>query len=147
MQSSGKTRFKKACLHVAKGFSLIELMVTVAILGILVSVALPGYSDYIKRGKAGEAMNSLSGTRIKLEQHFQDNREYSSFPSTLCPSATTNFTYNCAVNAADYTLTASGVTGKMDNFEFIVDSAGRLSSTFDGTAGTTCWLTNKGGTC
>ena len=56
-----------------KGFTLIELMIVVAIIGILASIAIPQYSDYVKRGKAAEATSNLATLRIKMEQCFQDN--------------------------------------------------------------------------
>ena len=56
------------------GFTLIELMITVAIIGILAAVAYPGYQDYVIRGKIPEATNTLSSTRVRLEQYYKDNR-------------------------------------------------------------------------
>ena len=59
-----------------KGFTLIEMMITVAMVGILASIALPSYTSYVTRGRITEAVAGLAGMKVKLEQHFQDNRTY-----------------------------------------------------------------------
>ncbi|HMG58235.1 MAG TPA: type IV pilin protein, partial [Burkholderiales bacterium] len=58
------------------GFTLIELMVTVAIIAVLAAIAVPNYTDYVKRGKLQEATSNLLAMRTKMEQYFQDNRSY-----------------------------------------------------------------------
>ena len=58
------------------GFSLMELMVTVAIIAILASIALPSYSEYITRSRLVDAHTRLGDLRIQMEKYFQDNRTY-----------------------------------------------------------------------
>lgn len=131
-----------------KGFTLIELMIAVAIMGILAAVALPAYTDYVKRGKAAEATGNLADLRIKMEQYFQDNRTY--VGGNCAPTAGDQyFTYTCtAQTATAYTLDAQGVAAEgMTGFAFNIDQDNNKSSTFDGTSGATCWLTKKGGAC
>jgi type IV pilus assembly protein PilA len=53
------------------GFTLIELMIVVAIIGILAAVALPAYSDYTKRAKVSEAILALSGCRTNITEVYQ----------------------------------------------------------------------------
>lgn len=136
------------------GFTLIELMIVVAIIGILASIALPAYSDYVKRGKAAEATSTLADLRVKMEQYFQDNRTYvgadALVPGPCSPPAGSVkfFTYACDnLGATTYDIAATGVAAQgMDGFAFGINQNNAKTSTFDGHSGA-CWLTSKSGSC
>lgn len=132
-----------------KGFSLIELMIVVTIMGILASVVIPAYNDYVKKGKAAEATATLADLRIKMEQRFQDERKYTGGACAPTTGAVF-FTYTCSVAASEfaYTLKATGNSSKdMGGFEFTVDQDNVKYSKYDGTTGASCWLTSKSGSC
>jgi type IV pilus assembly protein PilE len=136
------------------GFTLIELMVVVAIIGILASIAVPAYTDYVKKGKASEAPGVLADLRIKMEQCYQDTRDYSNAAcDAFCApvSGAVNFTYACTGtrDATNYTITATGVSAKgMAGFSYSVDQNNVKKSKYDGGSEVTgCWLTSKSGTC
>ncbi|HET7832100.1 MAG TPA: type IV pilin protein [Gallionella sp.] len=60
----------------ANGFTLIELLIVLAIVGILSVIAYPSYSNYVARGKIIEGHSLLADYRVRIEQYYQDNRNY-----------------------------------------------------------------------
>lgn len=140
------------------GFTLIELMITVAIVGILASVALPSYNDYIRRGQIPEAFNALSDFRTKMEQYYQDNRNYGSAAACadnataiawngFSPAGAKYFTYACATSNTQqsYTITATGSGGRATGHVYTINQNGdRATSQFKGGSVTaSCWLTTS----
>jgi len=131
------------------GFTALELMIVVAIVAILARVALPMYSDYIRRGKVAEATNVLGAGRVSMEQYFLDNRTYVSGP---CPTSTASFTVSCgtggsAPSATAYTITATG-NSDMSGFVYTVNQANVKTTAGPWVSGTaSCWISRKGDSC
>ncbi len=146
-----------------KGFTLTELMIVVAIISILATVALPAYNDYVLRGKLTEAVTQLAGTRVRLEQFYQDNRNYGStaavcglaMPASSVSPDVRYFAYTCNWGAGGtdqfYTISASGVAPQgTGGFVYTIDQNNAKTSTITApgwAANTNCWVTRKGGTC
>ena len=127
-----------------RGFTLIELMIVVAIVGIISAIAVPNYSDYVMRGKLVEGTSTLSDGRIKMEQWFQDNRTYVGGPA---PAASTNFTYAAGgLTATTYTLTGTG-TGSLAGFVYTINQTNTKGSNTPWGNNGTCWVVKKGGAC
>ena len=135
-----------------KGFTLLELMIVVAIIGILAVIVVPNYQDYVQRARAAEAPSTLADLKSRMEQCFQDNKDYTHANcAALCatPAGSEHFTYSCtpASTATTFTLAAAAVAGKgIDGFSFSIDQDGGKTSNFAGNTGN-CWLTNKTGSC
>jgi type IV pilus assembly protein PilE len=143
-----------------RGFTLIELMIAVAIVAILVAVALPSYRDYVLRGQLADARNLLSSTAARLEQFYQDNRNYGSTNAAcgLAMPTNANFTFTCDWGSGGapfgtdqaFLMTATG-TGSTNGFTFTINQRGEQRTTAVpsgwGTATINCWVTRKGGVC
>ncbi len=61
---------------VQQGFTLIELMIVVAIIGILAAIAIPAYQDYTQRAQIGEAFAMISGAKTGVAEFAQTNGDY-----------------------------------------------------------------------
>src|ERR1700676_5455995 len=89
-----------------RGFTLIEVMIVVAIVAVLAAIALPNYADYVRPGKIIEATQRLSEARTKLEQWFLDNRTYvggCAEPPQKLGNLGGNSPFSLACNAPDAT--------------------------------------------
>lgn len=62
-----------------QGFSLVELMIVVAVIGVLSAVAVPAYQNYVKKAEAGAALATLNALKTNVEDYIATN---SSFPAT-----------------------------------------------------------------
>jgi len=132
------------------GFTLIEVLVVVAIVALLASIALPAYTEYATRGRLAEAQSGLQARRVELEQFFQDNRTYVGYDCTANP--TENFTYSCTTQTATaYVLQADGRAGTtMDAFVFTLDQDNARATTgapAEWGTSATCWVIKKSGAC
>jgi type IV pilus assembly protein PilE len=157
-RNAGKRR---AAHH--RGFTLIEVMIVVAIVAILASVALPSYFDYVRRGQLPEAQAALSDFRVKIEQYYQDNRNYgtaqcadvgppnwSAGNGTLNYGAAQFFTYSCTLSGGGqgYTVLATGANGRAVGHNYTIDhNNARVTTKFKAATLTkSCWLV-KGSEC
>lgn len=143
----------------ARGFTLIEIMIVVALVAILAAIAVPAYNDYVTRGRIPDATSNLATKQVQLEQFFQDNRTYLGSDANVnrpCFNDTRNrhFDFSCTVlTATRYTLQAQG-KGPMAGFTYTVDEQNQRQTTaVPAASGWTvpavnnCWVTRKGGLC
>lgn len=133
------------------GFTLIEVMVTVAVVAILASIAYPSYTDYLRRGQAQEAPGALSDFRTQMEQYYQDNRNYGTGAACGVPAPTLKkFTWLCINSGQSYTATATGATtgSLVQGLAYSIDQSNSQTTTctsctwnFSGTL--TYWVLRK----
>lgn len=144
----------------AMGFTLIELMITVVIASILVSIALPLYQHQIRESRRTDARSALLDLASREERYYAINNVYTSTASNLgytgwpqtvgsgyyVLNAPSNINASTATSAATFTITASPVTGKGQDLDtdcrlFQVIQSGQDTSTNSAGADSTaiCW--------
>jgi type IV pilus assembly protein PilE len=136
-----------------RGFTLVEILVTVAIVALLASIALPAYNDYITSGKIVQATGPLGARRTIMENHFDNTRAYSTAPACTADTASSQyFDFTCAADdvAMTYVLTATG-KNTMAGFVYTIDQANNRVTVSVGSgwsgAGSNCWVRTKSGSC
>jgi type IV pilus assembly protein PilE len=135
-------------MRFSAGFTLIEVMITVAIIGILASIAVPSYTEYVTRSRLVEPQSKLSETRVQLEQFFMNNRSYSGFDCKKDATGSESFNLSCKDQTANtYTIIATG-TGKTSGFTFTLNDQG-VKATTAAPSGwpkpDNCWVSKKSG--
>lgn len=134
-----------------KGFTLVELMVTVAVIGILSAIAIPSYQTYVQQSKAMEASSVLSDLRIKMEIWYQDNKTY--VGGSCAPSSAADavyFSYSCTTGptATTYTITATGnAAAGMSDYSYSIDQSNIKTSKTPTRTSSSCWVVKDSDPC
>lgn len=116
-----------------KGFTLIELMITVAIIGILSAVAYPSYVEHIKRGKRSAAESFMATVANRQEQVMLNSRSYFSITTGAASEwSVVNMTVPSEVST-NYTITVSPVAGPPPGYTITAVPASAMNDTKCGT--------------
>lgn len=131
------------------GFTLIEMMVTVAVIAIAAGIALPSYTAYMQRSRVPAGLEGLSSFQTRMEQRYQDVGNYANGNACAVAVPTVNnFVVTCALanNGQNFTATATG-QGPMNGYTYTVNQSGsRSTPAHPKGANLSCW-TLKGTAC
>ena len=122
-----------------KGFTLIELMIVVAIIGILAAVALPAYQDYTIRAKMSEVILALSACRTSITEVYQSGGSPPVANGWGCESAGAASKYVSGISSDANGVVTAGVTGIAGAVDGTIVSLLPLSAT-----GGATWSINSG---
>lgn len=141
----------------SRGFTLIELMIVVAIAAILAIIAVPAYNRYVVRSDLTEAYNDMQALATQMGQFYQDKRTYvgACVPSSIAPLPTsTNFTFSCPANkltSTKYEIDAKGNPNTpVSGFTVTLDQDNHRATTAAPTGWSTnasCWVSDPSGSC
>lgn len=114
------------------GFTLIELMIVVVIVGILASIAMPAYDNYVRKGKRGEGISAIQTVLEAQERYYSDHRKYTSNLSDLGVSSTSpQGIYNLAASSCAGGLTqcvevtATAIGGQAKDGDLVANTQGK----------------------
>ena len=138
------------------GFTIAEVLIAVALIGVLATIAVPQYGIYVKRSRILDAFAKLSDYRTRMEQYFLDHRSYVD-DGGLCgvrPATVTagdSFEVACTGSTRAFVYTATGVATKgMERFVYTIDETG-LRATLSLPNGwlrtADCWTIRADGSC
>lgn len=132
----------------SRGFTLIEVLITVAIVGILAAIAVPNYSEYMKRGRRVDAVTFLLEVAGEQQRYFSEENRFASDMDDLGYGSNATFNtpegghYVVSITVPDpavsYSITAAPITGGMQDGDdcgsFVITSSGGKTA-----GGTDCW--------
>lgn len=132
------------------GFTLIEMMVVIVIVGILASIAYPSYTEYVKRGNRTEGQALLSDAAARQERYFNQNNAYVTTAADISKlgmnlssnkSATGKYVFSVSKVDGDggYTLTATQQFGDTKCGNLTLTANGVRGATASGASASDCW--------
>lgn len=134
-----------------KGFSLIELMIVIAIIGILAAIAVPSYQNYIYRAKTSELITTANGLGNQVNEYIQEQGQAAGTPSCtnitqIATPKTTNVAANATpINTTNCVITVNPNTAAGGGFAAIAANAPTITLTPTvNTDGSVTWVCGSG---
>jgi prepilin-type N-terminal cleavage/methylation domain-containing protein len=126
-----------------QGFTLIELMIVIAILGVLMAIAIPAYQDYLSRARASEAILAAAPVKMGISEFEISNGHWpANETSAGYTFATTTYVSSVSVSANFITITSQNTNCKSGTPIFVLKartvSNGNVGWTCTASAGQTC---------
>jgi len=107
------------------GFTIVELMVVVVIIGVLVGIAIPSYTGYVNKAKISEARRTLLDAAARLERFYSDNNVYATANNTV-PRLNGNAIFPATSEGGEYNIVF--ITPDTENYQAFILMA---APTFD----------------
>lgn len=132
---------------IQKGFTLIELMIVIAIVGILAAVALPAYQDYTARAQMSEALTLAEGQKAAVVEYFSDNGVFpaNNASAGIATASTITGKYVAKVEVGQVGMSGAQITSTMKSSGVNADIKGKtLTLVGQQNSGSFSWECKKG---